>query len=340
MVRLSDFDYDLPEELIAQTPLADRSASRLLHLDPLTGAIVHRKFVDLVDMLNPGDVLVLNDSRVNACRLLGQRPTGGQVEVLALREVEPLVFECLVKPSKRLKPGARVEFGLGLFAEVLGDAHEGTRLVRFMGPGDVRVLMHEVGKMPLPPYIHTHLDDAERYQTVVAQHAGSAAAPTAGLHFTPEILANLKSKGVLVETVTLHVGIDTFRPIQVDDISQHVMHGEECEISPSTAASINGATGRVIAVGTTAVRTLESFASSGAARVDAGRKSTQIFISPGYKFKVIDGMLTNFHFPKTTMMLMISALASREFVLAAYEAAVREKYRFLSFGDSMALLKS
>lgn len=339
MVRLSDFDYDLPEELIAQTPLADRSASRLLHLDPATGEIAHRKFTDLVELLRPGDVLVLNDSRVNACRLLGHRPTGGQVEVLALREVKPLVYECLVKPSKRLKPGSLVEFELGLSAEILGDAHEGTRLVRFFGPADVRSTMNEVGKMPLPPYIHTHLDDAERYQTVVAQHAGSAAAPTAGLHFTPEILARLRAKGVLVETVTLHVGIDTFRPIQVDDVSQHVMHGEECEISLATASAINSATGRVIAVGTTAVRTLESFASS-SAKVEAGRKSTQIFISPGYQFRVIDGMLTNFHFPKTTMMLMISALAGRENVLAAYEAAVKEKYRFLSFGDSMALLKS
>jgi S-adenosylmethionine:tRNA ribosyltransferase-isomerase len=340
LVRLSDFDYHLPEELIAQTPLADRSASRLLHLNPDTGEIRHRKFLDLVELLQPGDVLVLNDSRVNACRLLGQRPTGGQVEILALREVDPLIYECLVKPSKRLKPGSLVEFAVGLSAEILGDGHEGTRLVRFFGPSDVRRAMDTVGKMPLPPYIHTHLEDAERYQTVVAQHAGSAAAPTAGLHFTPSVLDALRSKGVQVETVTLHVGIDTFRPIQVDDVSDHVMHGEECEISVGTAAVINSATGRVIAVGTTAVRTLESFASVSDVRVEAGRKSTQIFISPGYQFRVIDGMLTNFHFPKTTMMLMISALAGREHVLAAYEAAVSEKYRFLSFGDSMALLKS
>lgn len=311
-----------------------------MHLDPSNGNVAHRRFTEVVDILHPGDVLVMNDSRVSAWRFLGHKPTGGQVEVLALREVEPSVFECLLKPGKRLKAGSTILLSPTLEAEVLVGGEDGLRMVRLSSSGGLREEMSKAGRIPLPPYIHTHLENSERYQTVIAREEGSAAAPTAGLHFTEEILNQLRAKGVVVEKVTLHVGIDTFRPIQVDDVSQHVMHGEVCEISEETARAINSAQGRVIAVGTTAVRTLESFASPAGRGVLAGKKSTQIFISPGYHFQVIDGMFTNFHLPKTTMMLMISALAGRDAVLNAYKEAVEQKYRFLSFGDSMLILKS
>jgi S-adenosylmethionine:tRNA ribosyltransferase-isomerase len=339
LVRLSDFDYELPEELIAQTPLADRASSRLLHLERTSGAIHHRQFRQVVDLLEPGDVLVMNNTRVNAWRFIGRKETGAEIEILALNEKEECVFECLVKPAKRMKPGAKVDLSDALSAEMVSaDADGPTRLVRFTcSEGDLYTEMSKAGTVPLPPYITKLLDDPERYQTVVASQPGSAAAPTAGLHFTPDILAQLKEKGVHIVHVTLHVGIDTFRPIQVDDVTEHKMHGEVCEILPQVAKVINEASGRVIAVGTTAVRTVETFA-TGPKQVGHGRLTSTLFIRPGSEFKAIDGMFTNFHLPKTTMLLMISTLSSRESILNAYKEAVKERYRFLSFGDSMLIL--
>ncbi|MBS1700791.1 MAG: tRNA preQ1(34) S-adenosylmethionine ribosyltransferase-isomerase QueA [Armatimonadetes bacterium] len=340
MVRLSDFDYDLPEELIAQTPLADRAASRLLHLDPESSEVHHRMFRDVVEILQPGDVLVLNDTRVNAWRFHGRKETGGEVEILALKELEPGVFEALVKPARRLKPGAKFTLGEGVTGQVLAEGDDPTRIVKLESQAsDLYKTLSKIGEMPLPPYITERLDDSERYQTVFGQSPGSAAAPTAGLHFTDEILDQLKAKGIAIATVTLHVGIDTFRPVQVEDISQHKMHGEVCEITPEAAKTINQAQGRVIAVGTTAVRTLETRAIS-CRKVQPGRQESRIFITPGYEFKIVDGMFTNFHLPQTTMLLMISALASKNSIFEAYRQAIELKYRFLSFGDSMLLLKS
>ncbi len=352
MVRLSDFDYHLPEELIAQSPLAERDASRLLHVDPKTGTVQHRMFREVVDILQPGDVLVLNNTRVNAWRFRGKKPTGGEVEILCLNETAPGVFESLIKPAKRLKPGATFDLGMGVQGTILAGGEEPIRIVQLTcSEGNLNERLSQIGEIPLPPYITEKLDDSERYQTVFSQSNGSAAAPTAGLHFTQDILAALQAKGVKIAYVTLHVGIDTFRPIQVDDVSTHQMHGEVCEISLQTAEIINETiesrqtsndevpTGRIIAVGTTAVRTLETFATQ-PGRIEYGRKTSRLFITPGYIFQVIDGMFTNFHFPRTTMLLMISALSSREQILRAYQEAVEEKYRFLSFGDSMLLLKS
>jgi S-adenosylmethionine:tRNA ribosyltransferase-isomerase len=339
LVRLSDYDYHLPDDLIAQTPLPDRAASRLLHLNRTSGEVQHRQFREVADLLQPGDVLVMNNTRVNAWRFLGQKESGAKIEILALREVEPCVFECLVKPAKRMKPGISVRINDLLTAEMVGGGEDRpTRFVRFTSRVDqLHEEMAKAGNVPLPPYITESLDDAERYQTVIASQAGSAAAPTAGLHFTPEILQQLKAKGIRLAEVTLHVGIDTFRPIQVDDVTEHQMHGEVCEILPAAAAVINLATGRIVAVGTTAVRTLETFA-SGPRTVAVGRRTSTLFLRPGSEFQVIDGMFTNFHLPKTTMLLMISALTSRERILNAYDHAVSEKYRFLSFGDSMLIL--
>lgn len=340
MVRLSDFDYELPEELVAQTPLPDRADSRLLHLDPSTGQVHHRLFRDVVEILQPGDVLVLNNTRVNAWRFRGHKPTGGEVEILALKELEPGIFESLIKPAKRLKPGATFDLGLGVTGTVLIGGEEPTRIVQLLSKeGNLNEKLTQIGEMPLPPYITQKLTDQERYQTVFSDANGSAAAPTAGLHFTTDILEALKKKGIQIATVTLHVGIDTFRPIQVDDVTDHQMHGEVCEISPKAAKIINQAKGRVIAVGTTAVRTLESFTTA-KGKVQSGRTTSRLFITPGYQFNVVDGMFTNFHLPRTTMLLMISALASRELILNAYAEATKEKYRFLSFGDSMLLLKA
>ncbi len=372
MVRLSDFDYHLPEELIAQSPLAERDASRLLHLDPTTGNVQHRRFRDVVDILQPGDVLVLNNTRVNAWRFRGKKPTGGDVEILCLNETAPGIFESLIKPAKRLKPGSTFDLGKGVQGTVLAGGEEPIRIVQLTcSEGNLNERLGQIGEMPLPPYITEKLDDSERYQTVFSQSNGSAAAPTAGLHFTQDIITALQAKGVKIAYVTLHVGIDTFRPIQVDDVSTHQMHGEVCEISPQTADIINSLntpfparalqgergsgesngvtegelpnsqlqTPRIIAVGTTAVRTLETFATQ-TGRVEHGRKTSRLFITPGYRFQIVDGMFTNFHFPRTTMLLMISALSSREQILEAYQQAVEEKYRFLSFGDSMLLLKS
>lgn len=337
MDRLSDYDYHLPEERIAQTPLEDRAASRLLYLHRDTGAVEHRMFREVTEILRPGDLLVLNDTRVSALRLEGRKPTGGAVEALLLHERGPGLYEALVRPGRRLHPGARIEFGEGLGAEVERETEDGARLLRFDPVPDLRARLAAVGHVPLPPYIHAALADAERYQTVYSREAGSAAAPTAGLHFTPEILAALAEKGVRAARVTLHVGIDTFRPVMNEDLSLHQMHGEECEVPPETAEAIARCEGRVVAVGTTTVRTLETFA-RGRRQVEAGRTVSRIFIRPGYDFRVVDGMFTNFHLPKTTMLMMISALARREWILDAYAEAVEKSYRFLSFGDSMLIV--
>jgi S-adenosylmethionine:tRNA ribosyltransferase-isomerase len=337
MVRLSDFDYDLPEELIAQTPLTDRAASRLLHLDRHTGRIEHRNFRECASLLEPGDVLVMNNTRVNAWRFIGEKSTGAKVEILALKELEPGIFECLVKPAKRLKLNDPIRISDDLSARLLGHGEDAIRHIRFTSAHDLYRAMDAAGNVPLPPYITEALDDKERYQTVIAQHLGSAAAPTAGLHFTEEVLSALRERGVETAEVTLHVGIDTFRPIQVDDVTNHQMHGEVCEVTPATAQLINSRKGRLIAVGTTSVRTLETFAND-LGIIESGRQESRIFIKPGYSFRAVDGMFTNFHLPKTTMLLMISALAGREKVLIAYAEAVEKRYRFLSFGDSMLIL--
>ena len=296
-------------------------------------------FREVVDILGPGDVLVLNNTRVNAWRFRGKKPSGGEVEILALKETSSGIFECLIKPAKRLKPGATFQLGLDINGTILEGGEEPTRIVQLTSEtGALHAKLALIDEMPLPPYITEKLDDWERYQTVFSESNGSAASPTAGLHFTPEILTALKAKGVKIATVTLHVGIDTFRPIQVDDVTTHQMHGEICEITQESADLINNATGSIIAVGTTVVRTLESFATA-PGKVGHGRKESKLFISPGYSFKIVDGMFTNFHFPRTTMLLMISAISSREAILRAYGLAIDEKYRFLSFGDSMLLFK-
>jgi S-adenosylmethionine:tRNA ribosyltransferase-isomerase len=333
--RLSDYTYELPEELIAQTPLEDRAASRLLVLHKAKGR-EHRQFRDILDILLPGDLLVMNDTRVSAVRLFGRKLTGGAVEALLLRELHPGCFEAMVKPAKSLRLGVEIEFD-GLRAEVVDVLEPGLRLLRFQPRPELHERLREVGLTPLPPYIHERLKDAQRYQTVYASQEGSAAAPTAGLHFTPEMLAALEAKGVETATVTLDVSIDTFRPVQVENLAEHVMHGERCSVPELTAHKIESCQGRVIAVGTTTVRTLETFA-IGKRQVRAGQTVSKLFIRPGFEFQIIDGMFTNFHLPGTTMMLMISALAGRESVLAAYDEAVSLKYRFLSFGDSMLII--
>lgn len=336
MARLSDFDYHLPEELIAQEPLADRADSRLLWLHKSTGEVQHRRFRDVADILHPGDLLVVNDTRVTALRLHGRKPTGGQVEFLLLRERDSGEFEALVRPARRLAPGTVVEFDEGLSAEIRLDLGDGRRLICFSPDEHLPDKLVRVGEVPLPPYIGRKLSDPERYQTVFGRRGGSAAAPTAGLHFTPDIVTELQARGVEIARVTLDVGLDTFRPVTADNIAEHRMHGEWCEVSEEAAAKIEACRGRVIAVGTTAVRTLETFA-VGPHRVEPGRRNTEIFITPGYRFQVIDGMFTNFHMPRTTMLMMIGALAGVEAIMEAYRQAVAERYRFLSFGDSMLI---
>jgi S-adenosylmethionine:tRNA ribosyltransferase-isomerase len=293
-------------------------------------------FVDVPDLLHPGDLLVFNDTRVTAKRLLGHKSTGGRAELLLLHSRLPGQFEALAKPGKRLQPGTRIEFEDGLFCVVDANLDDGLKLVNF-GDGENWIAKLDTqGSVPLPPYIHAQLNDPERYQTVYAKTPGSAAAPTAGLHFTPEIIAELTAKGVGIAHVTLDVGLDTFRPVMSEDLSQHQMHGETCEVPPETVGAVSKATGRIVAVGTTAVRTLETMA-TGRRELRAGRTSTEIFIRPGFEFKIVDGMFTNFHLPKTTMLMMISALAGHDKVFSAYVEAVREQYRFLSFGDSMLI---
>ncbi len=337
-MKTSDFDFYLPEELIAQTPLERRDASRLLTLDKHTGATEHHHFYELPQFLRPGDCLVLNNSRVLPARLIGHRPTGGVCEVLLLTDKGEGLWECLVRPGKKLRPGAQVIFGEGqLTATIEAEESDGKRLARFHYQGIFLEILEQLGKMPLPPYIKAELKDNERYQTVYSKVMGSAAAPTAGLHFTPELLQKIQDMGVDLCYVTLHVGLGTFRPVKAEDIQDHEMHSEFCQISQETADVINSTKargGRVICVGTTSCRTIESFAAEDGT-MTARSGWTNIFIYPGYRFKVLDALITNFHLPQSTLIMLVSALAGREHVLAAYEEAVREKYRFFSFGDAM-----
>ena len=337
-MKTSDFYFDLPPELIAQTPLEQRDASRLLALDRTTGETRHMRFYDLPSLLRPGDCLVLNDSRVLPARLIGKRAGGGACEVLLLIDRGDKVWECLVRPGKKLRPGAKVTFGDGeLSAQVVGEEAGGNRLVRFDYDGIFLETLERLGKMPLPPYIKAELEDSERYQTVYSKVVGSAAAPTAGLHFTPELLGQVQTMGVRVCYVTLHVGLGTFRPVKAENLDEHEMHSEYCVIPQETADAVNEtkrAGGRVICVGTTSCRTVESWAEEdGTLKASAGW--TNIFIYPGYRFKVLDGLITNFHLPESTLIMLVSALAGREQVLAAYAEAVGERYRFFSFGDAM-----
>jgi S-adenosylmethionine:tRNA ribosyltransferase-isomerase len=335
--RLSDYDYHLPESAIAQTPLEDRSASKLLHLHKDSLGLDHRTFRDVLTILQPGDLLVLNNTRVSALRLLGRKETGAAVELLLLREEGTGLFEALAKPGKRLQPGARMVFDQGLEAAVVENRGDGRKLVQFTTAPDLTQKLRAVGAVPLPPYIHETLSEDERYQTVYGSVPGSSAAPTAGLHFTPSLLEELERLGVHIGYVTLDVGIDTFRPVQTENLSEHVMHGERCSVPPETAEMVSSCTGRIVAVGTTAVRTLESFA-IGRRKLTSGSKTTDIFIRPGFRFQVVDGMFTNFHMPRTTMLVMLSALVPRERLFQAYREALDRDYRFLSFGDSMLIL--
>lgn len=338
-LKKSDFYFDLPQELIAQDPLEDRSSSRLLVLDRKTGQVKHDVFYHISNYLQPGDCLVLNDTKVIPARLLGERAdTGGHVEVLLLRRREKDVWETLVKPGKKCRPGTRLVFGDGLLrAQVLETVEEGNRLIRFAYEGIWEEVLEQLGEMPLPPYITHRLQDKNRYQTVYARYEGSAAAPTAGLHFTRELLAQIEKMGVEVVYVTLHVGLGTFRPVKEENVLEHHMHSEYYQVTEEAAKRINAVKasgGRVICVGTTSCRTLES-AADGEGRVQPGCGDTEIFIYPGYHFKVLDGLITNFHLPESTLVMLVSALAGREQVLAAYEEAISKRYRFFSFGDAM-----
>ena len=340
-MKTSDFYYDLPQELIAQTPLDKRDSSRLMTLDRMTGETAHHHFYELPEFLNPGDCLILNDSRVLPARLLGQRlPGGGACEVLLLIDRGEKTWECLVRPGRKMRTGAKLSFGNGeLTAEVVGELEGGNRLVRFDYEGIFLEVLERLGKMPLPPYIKEELQDQERYQTVYSKVLGSAAAPTAGLHFTPELLEKIAAKGVGIGYVTLHVGLGTFRPVKEEEITDHEMHSEYCVISQETADLINRTKangGRCICVGTTSCRTPESWAAEDG-HMEAKAGWTNIYIYPGYQFKVMDALVTNFHLPESTLIMLVSAFAGREHVLAAYEEAVREKYRFFSFGDAMFL---
>ncbi len=340
-MKKSDFSFDLPEELIAQTPLQRRDSSRLMHLDPKTGEIEHRHFYELPEYLREGDCLVVNDTRVLPARLLGTRNSGGSVELLLLRDLGDGRWECLSRPGRKTKPGTELSFGRGeLTATVEAVAEGGNRIVQFHYEGIFLEVLERLGKMPLPPYIKEELQDAERYQTVYSREIGSAAAPTAGLHFTPELLDRIREMGVTVCSITLHVGLGTFRPVKEEEIEDHAMHSEYCMIPQETADAINRTKergGRVIAVGTTSCRTLESFAGEDG-KLEAASGWTDIFIYPGYRFKCIDALVTNFHLPESTLIMLVSALAGREHVLHAYEVAVRERYRFFSFGDAMLIL--
>lgn len=339
-MKTSDFTYDLPERLIAQTPLQRRDASRLLVLDKRTGRTEHRHFYDLPEYLRPGDCMVLNDSRVIPARLIGVRPTGGAAEVMLLNDLGENRWECLVRPGKKLREGARVLFGDGeLAATVEKVAPDGNRVVRFDYEGIFLEVLERLGQVPLPPYIKEQLDDPERYQTVYSCHPGSAAAPTAGLHFTDELLDAIRAMGVDVRFVTLHVGLGTFRPVKAENIEDHEMHSELCSVPEDTARAVNEAKSRgsrVVAVGTTSCRTLESFTGEDGV-LHVGSRWTDIFIYPGYRFKCIDALVTNFHLPGSTLVMLVSALAGRENILAAYKEAVEREYRFFSFGDAMLI---
>lgn len=337
-MKKSDFYFDLPEELIAQTPLEKRDESRLLCLDKNTGSMEHRHFYDLPDLLREGDCLVLNNSRVLPARLIGARPTGGAIELVLLRDLGDNRWECLSRPGRKTKPGQHILFGNGeLEAIVEETAPGGNRIVRFLYEGIFLEVLERLGRMPLPPYIRAELENPERYQTVYAKELGSAAAPTAGLHFTQELLETIRAKGVRTEFITLHVGLGTFRPVKEDEIEDHEMHSEFCMIPPETAEAVNTAKkngGRIIAVGTTSCRTLESFAKDDGT-LEPSSGWTDIFIYPGYRFKCIDGLITNFHLPESTLIMLVSALAGREHILNAYHTAVENRYRFFSFGDAM-----
>lgn len=339
-MKTHDFWYELPEELIAQTPLEKRDTSRLLVLDKNSGEIKHRHFYDILDYLNPGDCLVMNDSRVLPARLLGQRPTGGVVELLLLRDLGDGKWECLAKPGRKLQVGQEVHFpGNKLTATIIEILPEGNRVVQFHYQGIFLEILQELGKMPLPPYIKTELKDQERYQTVYSRSVGSAAAPTAGLHFTNDLLDKARSKGIKTAFVTLHVGLGTFRPVKAEQITDHHMHSEFCMIDAKNAAIINdvkASGGRVICVGTTSCRTLESLVENDGTFAERS-KWTDIFIYPGYEFRAMDGLITNFHLPESTLVMLVSAFAGREHVLSAYAEAVKEKYRFFSFGDAMLI---
>lgn len=337
-MKTSDFDYYLPEELIAQTPLERRDASRLLHLDRITGEVSHRHFFDLPDYLREGDCLVLNDSRVLPARLIGRRETGGVAEVVLLRDLGGNIWECLTRPGRKTKPGTKLVFGEGeLTATVTDSAEGGNKLLKFEYEGIFLEVLERLGKMPLPPYIKTELQDQERYQTVYSRETGSAAAPTAGLHFTEELLDKITRKGVKICYVTLHVGLGTFRPVKCENVENHEMHSEFCIIPPETAKTVTETKrtgGRIVCVGTTSCRTLESFAKDDGT-LEQGSGFTDIFIYPGYIFKCMDALVTNFHLPESTLVMLVSAFAGKEHVLAAYAEAVREEYRFFSFGDAM-----
>lgn len=340
-MKTSDFWYDLPEELIAQTPLEQRDTSRLLVLDRNSGAIKHQHFYDVIDYLRPGDCLVMNDSRVLPARLLGHRPTGGAVEVLLLRDLGNKKWECLCKPGRKMQVGHEVIFGNGeLTATVVEVQETGNRVVQFHYEGIFLEVLERLGKMPLPPYIKAELQDQERYQTVYSREVGSAAAPTAGLHFTKELLEKIREKGVQTAFVTLHVGLGTFRPVKAENISEHHMHSELCMLSDETAKILNKTKaegGRIICVGTTSCRTLESLVNDDGS-FEAKSKWTEIFIYPGYQFKAMQGLITNFHLPESTLVMLVSAFAGKDHVLNAYKEAVNLKYRFFSFGDAMCIM--
>ncbi len=337
-MKTHDFWYDLPEELIAQTPLRQRDASRLMVLDRQSGEVTHRHFYDIVDYLQPGDCLVMNNSRVLPARLLGHRPTGGAVEVLLLRDLGDKCWECLVKPGRKMQAGGEAVFGNGeLTATVREVREDGNRVVEFHYSGIFLEVLERLGKMPLPPYIKAELSDQERYQTVYSKEVGSAAAPTAGLHFTTELLDKIRGKGVNTAFVTLHVGLGTFRPVKVEELSEHHMHSEISMMDEETPNILNETRksgGRIVCVGTTSCRTLESLINTDGS-FSAKSRWTDIFIYPGYQFRAMDALITNFHLPESTLMMLISAFAGREHVLAAYEKAVQERYRFFSFGDAM-----
>lgn len=341
-MKKQDFYYELPEELIAQDPLADRSSSRLLVLDRRSGAVSHHVFTEIVDYLRAGDCLVVNDTKVIPARLIGSKVgTEAKIEILLLKRKENNIWETLVRPGKKAKPGTKISFGDGLLiGEILEVVEEGNRLVQFSYDGIFEEILDRLGQMPLPPYITHQLKERERYNTVYAVHEGSAAAPTAGLHFTPELLQKIEEKGVDIARITLHVGLGTFRPVKAEEITDHHMHSEFYQINEEAAGKINRArsgNGRVICVGTTSCRTVESAADENG-HIRAGSGWTEIFIYPGYRFKVLDGLITNFHLPESTLIMLVCALAGREQVMKAYEEAVEERYRFFSFGDAMLVV--